>query len=520
MPQTGADQLPWIGDIPSIGARRHPDRPALINADRGVTLTYAEFDRRCDAFVALLKARGIAPGDRIAWLGKNSDVFFVAMFGAIRAGVVLVSINWRLAPPEVGYILKDSGAKLLLRDDELTAAVNEACKALPAAPATIATDTDGDPACVRALTAASAPHVDCPHDLEQAAIQLYTSGTTGMPKGVLISHRGLSLQVQSGQMLPEFVSWGPDDVSLTAMPNFHIGGIAWALIGLARLAPVVVTANLTPQNLIRLIREHGANHTFMVPTVVRAIVDQLHADPVADFPLKSIHYGAAPIGESLLEDAMRTLKGVEFGQHFGMTEVTGSCTYLTPSEHDPKRPQILKSVGRPLPGCAIEIRDPENTRVLACGEHGEIWVKSPMVMRGYWNQPQKTAEALVDGWYRSGDGGYLDEDGFLYLTDRIKDMIISGGENVYPNEVEEVLRHHPAVLDAGVIGLPDPRWGERVSALVELRPGQSVTEDELAAFTRQNIAAFKCPKTIHFGPLPRTASGKVQRAQIRKSFNN
>jgi acyl-CoA synthetase (AMP-forming)/AMP-acid ligase II len=430
VPQTGADQLPWIGDIPSIGASRHPDRPALINADRGVTLTYREFDQRCDAFVAVLRERGIAAGDRIAWLGKNSDIFFVAMFGAIRAGVVLVSINWRLAPPEVGYILKDSGAKLLLRDDELTAAVNEACKVLPAAPATISTDTDGDPACLRALTAKTAPHVDCPHDLEQAAIQLYTSGTTGMPKGVLISHRGLTLQVQSGKMLPEFVTWGPEDVSLTAMPNFHIGGIAWALIGLARLVPVVVTANLTPQNLIRLIREYHANHTFMVPTVVRAIVDQLHAEPVPNFPLKSIHYGAAPIGEALLEDAMRTLKGVEFGQHFGMTEVTGSCTFLTPSEHDPKRPQILKSVGRPLPGCAIEIRNPENTQVLSCGEHGEIWVLSPMVMRGYWNQPQKTAEALVDGWYRSGDGGYLDEDGFLYLTDRIKDMIISGGENV------------------------------------------------------------------------------------------
>jgi fatty-acyl-CoA synthase len=221
------------------------------------------------------------------------------------------------------------------------------------------------------------------------------------------------------------------------------------------------------------------------------------------------------MSESLLRECL-SLFDCAFINWFGMTEIAGSATLLSPEDHDLARPHLLQTVGKPYPGMSLQIRAPDR-RVLARGEPGEIWIKSPTVMLGYNNLPEKTAEALVDGWYATGDGGYLDDDGYLHLTDRIKDMIVSGGENVYPAEVEEALRRNPAVLDAAVVAVPDERWGEMVAAAVELRPGKAVTSAELQNFSREQIAAFKCPKLIQFVErLPRTVSGKVQRAEVRK----
>jgi acyl-CoA synthetase (AMP-forming)/AMP-acid ligase II len=233
--------------------------------------------------------------------------------------------------------------------------------------------------------------------------------------------------------------------------------------------------------------------------------------------LRGIHYGAAPMDPALLDRSVDRI-GCRFLQYYGMTEVSGSITVLGPGEHDSARPTLLRSVGRPLPGFAIEIRGPDAQR-LAVGQPGEIWVKGPSLLIAYWNRPEATAEALVDGWYRSGDGGRIDADGYLFLTDRIKDMIVSGGENVYPAEVEAALRDHPAVLDAAVFGLPHPKWGEGVTAALELRPGHSTTPDEIIAYCRTCLAAYKIPRRIEIGAvLPRTASGKVQRGLIRKSY--
>ena len=228
-------------------------------------------------------------------------------------------------------------------------------------------------------------------------------------------------------------------------------------------------------------------------------------------------YGAMTIGAGLLRETMELL-GCSFGQFFGMTEITGAATFLPPRDHDPARPHLLASVGKAYPGMSIEIRAPDR-RVCNAGEHGEIWIRSPTCMLGYWRLPEATQQAVVDGWYATGDGGYLDAEGYLYLTDRIKDMIVSGGENVYPAEVEEMLRTHPAVLEAACVGAPHPVWGESVTAIVELRPGRSATETELRDFSRAHIAGFKCPKQFLFLPtLPRTASGKVKRAELRRSL--
>jgi fatty-acyl-CoA synthase len=304
-------------------------------------------------------------------------------------------------------------------------------------------------------------------------------------------------------------------VALSAMPNFHIGGMSWVMIGLVRQGTVVLTADPSATNLLKLIRQFEVRHTWMVPTLIRAIVEALHQDHALDAPrIDGMFYGAMPMDVSLLRESMAVF-ACSFLQFFGMTEASGAATALAPGDHDLQKPERLKSVGKPYPGVSIEIRGPKR-QLLNCGQHGEIWIKSPNLMEKYWNLPVETAECVVDGWYASGDGGYLDEAGYLYLMGRIKDMIISGGENVYPVEVEQVLGEHPSIVDVAVIGLPDPRWGERVIAVVERRHGSGATKEELVEFCRGKIADYKCPKDIEFtDSLPRTASGKIQRGAVR-----
>lgn len=509
------DEMLWIGDVAARGAEYHPERAALIFAERGKILSYAALEQHSNAFAAELGRRGLRAGERIAYLGRNSDLYYPVLFGAIRAGVVLVPLNWRQTASEVAYQLEDSQTRWLLVDAELEDTARVAIAGLSSPPSLLRIDGAPGEENLRTLLErdVDAPAVATRHDDAQTALQVYTSGTTGRPKGVLISHRALSLARHAESIAPDWADWEEGGISLSAMPNFHMGGLSWVLIGLVRQSTVVITADPLPANMLRLIREYAVERSFIVPTVIRAIVDELHASHEAAPKLKGIYYGAMPMSETLLREAME-LFHCKFGQFFGMTEVAGTATYLPPDQHDLARPQLLKSVGRPIAGMSLEIRDAER-RVLGLGQPGEIWIKAPTLMQGYWGQPEKTAEAVVDGWYATGDGGYLVEGGFLYLTDRIKDMIVSGGENIYPIEVEEVLLQHPSVLAAAVVGVPDERWGELVVAVLELRPGQQVSEDELRSHVRDRIASYKCPRIIRFDALPRTASGKVQRGLLR-----
>jgi acyl-CoA synthetase (AMP-forming)/AMP-acid ligase II len=513
-PLTGLADLIWIGSIARLGRERCPDRDAIIFADRRVHLSYRELDAQSDSFAKLLDSRGLRAGDRVAYLGRNSDLFFPVLFGAIRAGVVIVPINWRLAAPEVAYQLQDSAARLLLCDPDLEETARNALERLALRPDLLATETAGASPGLRTLLLQPAPPAPLPTVKDQVVLHLYTSGTTGHPKGVLISHHALSIARHSELISPDFALLTPASVSLSAMPNFHVGGMSWVLMGLVRLGTVVLTANPAPANMLALLTEYKVESSFIVPTVIRGIVDEIKAKHLPAPTLTGMFYGAMTIGAGLLRETMDLL-GCAFGQFFGMTEITGAATFLRPQDHDPARPHLLASVGKAYPGMSIEIRAPDR-RVLKTGEHGEIWIRSQTCMLGYWRLPDATHEAIVDGWYATGDGGYLDAEGYLYLTDRIKDMIVSGGENVYPAEVEEMLRGHPAVIDAACVGVPHAVWGESVTAMVELRPGSAATPEELREFARSRLAAYKCPKEFHFtASLPRTASGKVKRAELR-----
>ncbi len=506
------EDMVWIAELPRRGAARCPERVAIHYSEADESLNYRELDQRSDACAAWLAHQGIQPGERIAYLGRNNDLYFQVLFGAIRAGVILVPLNWRLAAAELAYQLQDSTPRLLLCDPELLPLARAATTnaALPI----VLTEAEGDAPNLRTLLCAAAPAAAIPRAPKQIVLMLYTSGTTGNPKGVMISHYALSAARHSDQQIAGLKRVAEGQTMLSAMPNFHIGGMSWVLMGLARLQTVILTGDATPTNLLKQFRAHAAEHSFIVPTVLRAIIDELKARAQTPPKLTTLHYGAMPIGASLLRDAMETF-GCGFVQYFGMTENTGSVTVLEPNDHDLARPHLLNSVGKPYPGMSLQIRGPGGA-VLKRGEHGEIWIKSPTQLSGYWQLPEKTRVALVDGWYASGDGGYLDDEGYLFLTDRIKDMIVSGGENVYPIEVEEAMRQHPAVLDVAVIGVADARWGELVAAVVELRPGMAATEDELRTFARARIAAYKCPKLFRFvATLPRTASGKVKRAELK-----
>ncbi|MEC9359713.1 MAG: AMP-binding protein [Pseudomonadota bacterium] len=515
------DDLIWIGDIPSIGVQRCPERDAVVFPDMGMRCTYSQLESSCNAFVAAMSELGLREGDRVAYLGRNSDLYLPVLFGAIRAGLTLVPLNWRLTVPELSYQLMDSNTRLLVSDRDFASAALEACRDINPAPTILWTESGEDGTGLRErlsqIPASSFPLRRNPH---QTILQLYTSGTTGRPKGVLISHRALSLSRHAERINPDFDHLGTGVVTLSAMPNFHIGGMSWVLMGLVRFGTVVLTADPGPANMLRLIREYRTEHSFIVPTVIRGIVNALIESGEPPPPIKGIFYGAMPMSESLLRESMNLFRDCAFVQFFGMTEIAGSATYLPPQGHDLARPELLKSVGKPYSGMSLEIRGPDRTSVLRPGEHGEIWIKSPTLMQGYWNQDEKTRQVIDGDWYASGDGGRINEDGYLFLTDRIKDMIVSGGENVYPAEVEEALRQHPSVLDVAVVAMPDPRWGEAVAAVVELRPGAELSEEDLRTFVRGRIAGYKCPKAIHFTEaLPRTSSGKLKRAELRSQFS-
>lgn len=500
-----------LSDYTSFHAARIPDKIALIFGE--YRWSYAALDRACDQAVALLAGQGLVPGDRLAYVGKNNDLFFAILIGAIRAQLVLVPVNWRNTAAETRYVLEDSGAKLVLADQEFAAMARDA--AGEALPIIIVDAPDAEGLRARIAVAEPAPR----RALNPAApcLQLYTSGTTGRPKGVITSQRAYSIQRHIEVVAPYFFDWGDGEVLLSPLPSFHIGGMSWVGTGLVRGATVVVTPDTAPAILLDLCLQHGITRTFIVPTLVRALINEMDARGVRVPTLRGIHYGAASMDPALLERSVDRL-GCQFLQYYGMTEISGTMTILGPREHDSSRPQLLRSVGKPLPGHQIAIRDPQG-ELLEIDQPGEIWVKGPTLLIEYWNNPQATGEALIDGWYRTGDGGRLNAEGYLYLTDRIKDMIVSGGENVYPAEVEAVLRDHPAVLDCAVFGLPHPKWGEGVTAALELKPGRSVDTDEVIAFARKSLAAYKVPRRIETGvTLPRTAAGKVQRAMIRKQF--
>ncbi|HLI25042.1 MAG TPA: AMP-binding protein, partial [Acidimicrobiales bacterium] len=353
---------------------------------------------------------------------------------------------------------------------------------------------------------------------DDVAYQLYSSGTTGRPKGVQLTQANLS----SGLSLyPALIDLGASAVSLVAMPLYHIGGAGWLLAGLSVGATNVLVGDIVPADLVALIERRRVTHAFLVPAVLQFMLGVPGVEERDFSALRVFLYGASPISERVLARAIRTF-GCQFVQVYGLTESTGSVVVLPAADHDPDGPlrHRLRSVGKAVPGTEVRVVDPATGDDVVAGQVGEIWIRSPMVMKGYWHMPEASEAAIgPGGWLRSGDAGYFDPDGYLYIHDRIKDMIISGGENVYPAEVENVLMSHPAVADAAVIGVPDERWGETPKAVVVKAPGAEVTVAELIEHCRRHLAGFKCPTSVDWvGQLPRNPSGKVLKKDLRAPY--
>ncbi len=498
-------------------ARGQPEVVAQIYRERSTT--YGELDRQASQVAQGLIALGARPQTRIGYLGKNTDVFFELLFGAFKANVVLVPVNWRLAPPEAGVILADAGVDVLFVGPgyaPMAAEIEREGKTFQHRISIDGASPDWpDFAAWRDAQREADPMV--PASADDTALQLYTSGTTGLPKGVELSSRNY---------LSAFDTWqatgvggvGPDDVVLTCMPLYHVAGTNLGLIALLFGATNVVMEEVTVPGILDLVPRHRVTYALFVPAVVLALVQ--HPDtPKTNFSsLRQLLYGASPIAEDTVLRAKALLPQAGLWHLYGLTETCGCGTFNPPAMHDPARGK-LRSCGRPYTGIELRVVGPLGEDV-PTGEVGEIVLRHDSVSKGYWGKPEATRAAFFPGrWFRTGDAGYLDADGFLYIYDRIKDMIVSGAENIYPAEVENALFGHPAVADVVVIGVPDARWGEAVKAVVVLRPGAGASADEIIAHARARIASYKLPKSIDFvDSLPRNPTGKVLRRELRAPY--
>ncbi len=515
------DQMPTLGDIARYQARVRGAETALTFEGR--TTTFAQFDALTNRVANALIAEGVTRGQRIAYVGKNSDAYFELLFGAAKMGAVMTPIGWRLAPPEVAYIIEDSEAPLVFVGPEVIGQSDTVASHLTFRPTIIAMEADG---------ADGRPHYEAWRDAASAAdpavaidpaadvaVQLYTSGTTGKPKGAMLTHSNLlSGRRAAAEAKMPWNEWGPDDVSLVAMPVAHIGGTGWGIVGLYNGAKGVVAREFDPFKVLDFIEGDGISKMFMVPAALQIVVRQPRAREVDYSRMKYILYGASPIPLDLLRECMEVF-GCGFCQQYGMTETCGTIVYLPPEDHTPEGSPRMRAAGLPMPGVKLKVID-EAGNTVPTGTVGEVAIHSVANMPGYWKLPEATASTIdADGWLRTGDAGYLDEDGYLFIHDRVKDMIISGAENIYPAEVESAVYGHPAVAEVAVIGIPDDKWGEAVKAVVALKPGMTATPDEIIAFARGRIAAFKAPKSIDFiDALPRNASGKILRKDLREPY--
>ena len=496
-----------------------PDSPMLtLGSD---TVTWGEFYERAKRVAHALSAEGVVAGERVAFLDRNCIEYFETFFGCALLGAVSVAVNWRLAPMEMAAIVEDAGATLLIYGTDYEEAV---------------ADLTDHVTTVRRFvpltgfaewrdSGQSEPITDPGFEPgpDDVVTQLYTSGTTGLPKGAMISGRNIET-ILTGAV--EVFRIDSDTVSMVAMPLFHIGGTGWALSGMSRGGHSIIVRDVDPVEILRIIETHRITDSFVVPAVLMFVLATPQLADTDMSSLRTIYYGASPISEDVLVKSMQAF-GCDFAQVYGLTETTGAITSLMPEDHDPDGPRanLLRSAGRPFSHVEMRIEDAATGDILPAGSVGEVMTRSGQNMLGYWNNPEATAAVISeDGWFRTGDAGWLSEDGYLFLHDRIKDMIVSGGENIYPAEVENALLSHPAVADAAVIGVPDDKWGETVKAIVVRAPGIDPGDDEaliadIMSATRERLARYKCPSSIDFmDVLPRNPSGKVLKRELRAPY--
>ena len=511
-----------LGGVVEVHARERGSKAALIQGDR--TWTYEELrDDSRRAAQALLSA-GVNPQQRVAFLDKNAPEYFAFLFGAGMVNAVTVAVNWRLAPPEMQYILNNAEAQVLLIGEEFLSCLERMDLSTVETVVVIGDPGEtGHPTWEEWIGSHSPVNPEIEVGWTDTCYQLYTSGTTGLPKGVELTNRNFF------EMLPaaaDVWSFDSDSVTLVTMPLFHIAGSGWGVGGFFFGGTNILLRDVDPVEILRVIPHYGITNILLVPAVLQFLQMVPGADTTDFSAVRSVVYGASPITEEVLVGAME-LMGCDFIQVYGLTETTGAVTALESADHDPGGPKadLLRSAGKPWGDVQIRIVDAETGADLPEGEVGEIWIRSVQNMLGYWANPEATAAAFPEGkdadgigWFRSGDAGYL-RDGFVFIHDRVKDMIVSGGENIYPAEIENVLMSHPAIADVAVIGVPDDRWGETVKAIVVLTPGSDPSETEIIAFARERMAHYKCPTSVdRIDALPRNPSGKILKTELREPF--
>lgn len=494
--------LHTLSDTIRFHALEHPRDPAVLDGS-GRRVDYAQLWDAAQRVAAQLLASGVGQGSRIAYLARESAVYWATLFAASEIGAVLVPVNARLTPPEVAHIIADSGAVVIIRDDDH-----------PLAGTTGIVEWDPEDLWKRPGPDASPALDEIPRPSAVTPLaQLYTSGTTGLPKGVVLAHRSFFAirDALAGADL-DWIDWIPGDVALVGIPGFHIGGLWFATQAFHAGACVVSMPFFDAVRARELLTSEGVTCAILVPAMIRAILD-LSPGPQEFARLRKVIYGGAPIADALLREATRVLD-CDFAQIYGLTETGNTAICLPPDQHRGPHAR-LRAAGRPYPGVSVRI-------VADSGEEaptwavGEVWLRTPAAMLDYWNLPAATAETLVDGWIRTGDAGYLDDDGYLFIQDRVKDLILVGGENVYPAEVENALVAHPDVHDAAVVGIPDDAAGEAVLAYVVPVPGRTVSTRQLALFLREHLADFKRPTRYEFvDEIPRNPSGKILRRTLR-----
>ncbi len=507
-------------DIVREHARNSPDTDAFTFGDE--TMSFGALDEGSNRVAHALMALGVTKGERVSFLGKNHPLYFEALLGAAKIGAVMTPVNWRLAAPEVAYILSNCEARVVFVGEGFTDMLAQVRSETPLVEHVIGIDApDHDGTDYRGWRDGfAADPVTAQVGLADDALQLYTSGTTGRPKGAVMTH-GSILSSANSAAENEKRHWQEPvegDVTLLAMPCFHISGTGTGIGTMIAGSNSIVLPEYDPAQALDLIQNFNISKIFLVPAAIQILLNHPRVSEVDFSRLKFVTYGASPIPLELMRQAMDVL-GCGFVQMYGMTETSGTIVALDPEDHVPEGSPKMRSVGTPLAGVEVKIIDEDGAPV-AANEVGEIATRSSKNMSRYWNNPDATAETIdADGWLRTGDAGYLDEDGYLYIHDRVKDMIISGGENIYPAEVENAVYSHPKVADVAVIGVPSEKWGEAVKACVVVKEGETLSEADLIAHSRHHIAGYKCPKSVDFiEALPRNPSGKILRRELRAPY--
>ena len=483
--------------------------------------TWSQTRDRVAKLAGALRKLGLGEGDRAAILALNSDRYFEFFYGTVWAGGVFVPINIRLAPPEVEHWLNDSEAKILFIDTQFAPILAAREGKIPHVKQIVYLGDDAVPEGMHGfedIVAAADPVPDAERGYEDLAGLFYTGGTTGRSKGVMLSHRNLVFNSFNSLVLLKYEG---STRFLHAPRMFHIADCVAVFGGTQLGIEHYFIPAFNPQITLEAIERWRITETLLVPTMVNMTVNH---PGVEDFDLSSfkrLAYGASPMPEAVIMRAMELMPDVQFFHAYGQTECAPITCINGPESHVFEGPMAYKfrSPGQAAPGCEVEIRD-ENGNEVPRGEVGEICVRGANIMQGYWRQPELTAEALRGGWMHSGDGGYMDEDGYIYVVDRVKDMIISGGENIYSAEVESAVQMFPAVAECAVIGIPDEKWGEAVHAIVRLKEGESATAQQIMDHCHEQIAGFKCPRSVDFvtDPLPLSGAGKILKTELRKPY--